>query len=79
MPIWLRNFTLKQITEHYEREHAAVTGKGKKEQSWVDKSTKDKVRQSDPETNKVKIPGFLQNKSKGDTPNTPPKRKTSYK
>ena len=79
MPIWLRNFTLRQISDHYEREHAAISGKGSKEQSWVDNSTKNKARQSDPESAKVKVPGFLNKNTSSKTTKSSPKRKTSYK
>ena len=81
MPIWLRNFTLKKISDHYEKEHAAATGKTKNEKSWVDQSTKNKVRQSNTESNQVQIPDFLQNKKAQETTKFTPKnnRRTSYK
>lgn len=81
MPIWLRNFTLRRISAHYEREHAAATGKSKNEQSWVDPSTKNKVKQSTSESNQIQIPKFLQNKKSQETTTPPTKsnRRTSYK
>jgi hypothetical protein len=81
MPIWLRNFTIRRISAHYEREHAAATGKSKNEQSWVDPSTKNKVKQSNPESNQVQIPDFLQNKKSQETTKYTPKnnKRTSYK
>ncbi len=81
MPIWLRNFTLRRISSHYEKEHAAATGKSKNEQSWVDQSTKNKVKQSNPEPNKVQIPDFLQNEKSQETKSSPTKsnKRTSYK
>lgn len=81
MPIWLRNFTIRRISAHYDREHAAATGKTKNEQSWVDKSTKNKVKQSNTESNQVQIPDFLQNKKSQETTKFTPKnnKRTSYK
>lgn len=81
MPIWLRNFTIRRISAHYDREHAAATGKTKNEQSWVDKSTKNKVKQSNTESNQVQIPDFLQNKKAQETTKFTPKnnKRTSYK
>lgn len=81
MPIWLRNFTIRRISAHYEREHAAATGKSKNEQSWVDPSTKNKIKQSNPEPNQVQIPDFLQNKKSQETTKYTPKnnKRTSYK
>ena len=81
MPIWLRNFTLKKISDHYEKEHAAATGKAKNEQSWTDQSTKNQAKNSNPESNQVQIPDFLQNKKSQETTKYTPKsnKRTSYK
>jgi hypothetical protein len=81
MPIWLRNFTLRRISNHYEKEHAAATGKTAKEQSWVDPSMKNKAKQSNPESNQVQIPDFLQNKKAQETTKPPSNsnKRTSYK
>jgi hypothetical protein len=81
MPIWLRNFTLRKISAHYEKEHAATTGKSKNEKSWVDPSVKNQAKNSNPESNQVQIPDFLQNKKSQETTKFPPNsnKRTSYK
>lgn len=58
MPIWLRNLTYSLIQENYQDESQDTSSKA--ENSWVDKSYKDKVNQQ----TKISPPSYITKASK---------------